>query len=121
MAAAVARVQGVLGAGRYLHLPYTTLFEYLKVLEEAGQGSCSVDRAQGRRSRGHHILTLLSCPPARPQYLRAIAAALAPGGPAVLFYLAAAVSDFFMPWADMVRGAGGGGGRALPEGSPTVC
>jgi hypothetical protein len=66
MAAAVARVQAVLQEGRYLHLPYTTLFEYLK-------------------------------------YLHAIADALAPGGPAVLFYLAAAVSDFFMPWADMVR------------------
>lgn len=37
------------------------------------------------------------------QYLHAIARALAPGGPAVLFYLAAAVSDFFMPWAEMVR------------------
>jgi hypothetical protein len=31
MAAAVAHVQGVLGQGRYLQLPYTTLFEYLKV------------------------------------------------------------------------------------------
>lgn len=31
MAAAVARVQAVLQEGRYLHLPYTTLFEYLKV------------------------------------------------------------------------------------------
>ncbi|PRW20971.1 phosphopantothenate--cysteine ligase 2-like isoform X1 [Chlorella sorokiniana] len=66
MAAAVARVQAVLQEGRYLHLPYTTLFEYLK-------------------------------------YLHAIADALAPGGPAVLFYLAAAVSDFFMPWADMAE------------------
>ena len=31
MAAAVARVEAVVGAGRYLHIPYTTLFEYLKV------------------------------------------------------------------------------------------
>lgn len=31
MAAAVARVQAVLSEGRYLCLPYTTLFEYLKV------------------------------------------------------------------------------------------
>lgn len=37
------------------------------------------------------------------QYLRALAAALAPCGPSALFYLAAAVSDFFMPWAEMVR------------------
>ncbi len=31
IAAAVARVQAVLAEGRYLHLPYTTLFEYLTV------------------------------------------------------------------------------------------
>lgn len=31
MAAAVARAAAVLGEGRYLHLPYTTLFEYLAV------------------------------------------------------------------------------------------
>ncbi|KAL4420389.1 hypothetical protein ABPG75_010045 [Micractinium tetrahymenae] len=74
IAAAVARVQAVLAEGRYLHLPYTTLFEYLA-------------------------------------YLRALAAALAPRGPSVLFYLAAAVSDFFMPWSDMaehkIQSAGG--------------
>ena len=39
MAAAVARVQGVLGEGRYLHIPYTTLFEYLKV-RLRWQGMC---------------------------------------------------------------------------------
>ncbi|KAL4855126.1 Phosphopantothenate--cysteine ligase 2 [Chlorella vulgaris] len=66
MAAAVARVQGVLGQGRYLQLPYTTLFEYLK-------------------------------------YLQAVAVALAPYGPSVLFYMAAAVSDFYMPWSDMAE------------------
>ncbi|KAL4854319.1 Phosphopantothenate--cysteine ligase 1 [Chlorella vulgaris] len=66
MAAAVARVQGVLGQGRYLQLPYTTLFEYLK-------------------------------------YLQAVALALAPHGPSVLFYMAAAVSDFYMPWSDMAE------------------
>ncbi|KAL4424661.1 hypothetical protein ABPG77_004468 [Micractinium sp. CCAP 211/92] len=74
IAAAVARVQAVLAEGRYLHLPYTTLFEYLT-------------------------------------YLRVLAAALAPCGPSVLFYLAAAVSDFFMPWAEMaehkIQSAGG--------------
>jgi len=37
------------------------------------------------------------------QYLQAIAEVLAPYGPSVLFYLAAAVSDFFMPWTEMVR------------------
>ena len=39
MAAAVARVQGVLGEGRCLHIPYTTLFEYLKV-RLRWQGMC---------------------------------------------------------------------------------
>lgn len=36
------------------------------------------------------------------QYLRAIAEALRPCGRAAAFYLAAAVSDFFIPWKDMV-------------------
>ncbi len=39
------------------------------------------------------------------QYLRAIAEALRPCGRAAAFYLAAAVSDFFIPWSDMVRTA----------------
>jgi hypothetical protein len=39
------------------------------------------------------------------QYLRAIAEALRPCGRAAAFYLTAAVSDFFIPWADMVRTA----------------
>jgi hypothetical protein len=38
------------------------------------------------------------------QYLHALAGALEPCGPSVLFYLAAAVSDFYMPWPDMVGG-----------------
>lgn len=32
--------------------------------------------------------------------------ALRPYGSQVLFYLAAAVSDFFIPWKDLVRSAG---------------
>ena len=40
MAAAVARVQAVLQEGRYLHLPYTTLFEYLKVGDRS-QSCCA--------------------------------------------------------------------------------
>ena len=39
------------------------------------------------------------------QYLRAIAEALRPCGRHAAFYLAAAVSDFFIPWRDMVRDA----------------
>ena len=37
------------------------------------------------------------------QYLRAIAEELRPHGRDAAFYLAAAVSDFFIPWRDMVR------------------
>ena len=39
------------------------------------------------------------------QYLRAIAEVLRPCGRDAAFYLAAAVSDFFVPWRDMVRTA----------------
>lgn len=41
------------------------------------------------------------------QYLKAIAGALAAVGPNALFYLAAAVSDFYLPWQEMVRGCSG--------------
>jgi hypothetical protein len=36
------------------------------------------------------------------QYLRAIGSAAAPYGPQVVFYLAAAVSDFYVPWSQLV-------------------
>lgn len=35
------------------------------------------------------------------QHLRMLARRLAPLGPAVMFYLAAAVSDFYLPWGEM--------------------
>ncbi|KAI8468322.1 MAG: DNA/pantothenate metabolism flavoprotein [Monoraphidium minutum] len=35
------------------------------------------------------------------QYLRAVALAAAPFGPGVMFYLAAAVSDFYIPWSSL--------------------
>lgn len=116
MAAAVARVEAVMREGRYLHLPYTTLFEYLKVRCSAWRTKALMQQqpadshAQATRWQWGDAPACLpsptacSSPPDVPQYLHAIARALAPGGPAVLFYLAAAVSDFFMPWADMVRG-----------------
>ena len=40
------------------------------------------------------------------QYLRAIAAQLEPHGPKAMFYLAAAVSDFYIPWPELVSRAG---------------
>jgi hypothetical protein len=36
-------------------------------------------------------------------YLEALSTALAPLGPSVIFYLAAAVSDFFVPWRDLAE------------------
>lgn len=45
----------------------------------------------------------MSCGSCLLQYLRAIAQALAPLGPQVVFYLAAAVSDFYLPWSELVR------------------
>lgn len=64
LAVAVGRASNMLSEQSYLHIPFITLFEYLK-------------------------------------YLEAIAKALRPLGRRVLFYLAAAVSDFFVPWRAM--------------------
>ena len=47
MAAAVARVQQVMAEGRYLHLPYTTLFEYLAVSWGWGWGLGRVSARAG--------------------------------------------------------------------------
>jgi hypothetical protein len=38
------------------------------------------------------------------QHLKAIATAARPYGPQVMFYLAAAVSDFYIPWSHLVWG-----------------
>ena len=148
MAAAVGRAAAALADGRYLHLPYTTLFEYLTVRagggvsDREGRGERQVKSwrwqmgsrrcRHARRPRcsvGFHwpppppppppgVCGVFQTRPTHlPQYLRAISAALEPCGPAVLFYLAAAVSDFFMPWEDMVRvGGRGGRGRRLMNG-----
>ena len=52
--------------------------------------------------RQHRPCTDSRACPAR-QYLQAVAEALQPCGRGAAFYLAAAVSDFFIPWRDMVR------------------
>jgi hypothetical protein len=51
----------------------------------------------------------LLCPlvPAAAQYLKHIALASSVLGSQMSFYLAAAVSDFYIPWSDMVRHLGG--------------
>ena len=107
LVAAMGRATHVLQQGHYLHLPFETLFEYLKA-----RGGDTVLRV------------LLGCvrflpvtppppPPARTQLLHLLAVTLQPYGAQVLFYLAAAVSDFFMPWPDMVRAGTAGVGRHL--------
>jgi hypothetical protein len=48
------------------------------------------------------LLSVLSPHPSLLQYLRAIVQALAPLGPQVVLYLAAAVSDFYLPWSELV-------------------
>ncbi len=48
-----------------------------------------------------HALTCDVC--GVPQSLKAIAGALEPLGPTACFYMAAAVSDFYLPWADMAQ------------------
>ena len=47
--------------------------------------------------------TLMQFPMPDVQSLKTIAEALNPLGPRACFYLAAAVSDFYLPWTDMVR------------------
>lgn len=47
------------------------------------------------------------------QHLRAVAAAAAPYGGGCMFYLAAAVSDFYIPWHSLVRCFGAAGCSCL--------
>eukprot|EP00887_Chlorella_sp_A99_P001295 scaffold14.g1295.t1 len=65
LAAAVRAAAAAQQEGRYLQVPFTTLFDYLQALREIATQAASL-------------------------------------GPRLLVYLAAAVSDFFLPWADMV-------------------
>ena len=97
-----------------LRLPFETLFEYLKVTRPVCVmlGFCAADHKQGRsiflapnpprlyreleqldRVRGMNVAL---------QSLRSIAEALRPLGRHAVFYLAAAVSDFYIPWPQMV-------------------
>ncbi|KAL6767617.1 COAB1 [Auxenochlorella protothecoides x Auxenochlorella symbiontica] len=64
--------------GTFLHVPFTTVFEYL-------------------------------------QYLEVIARRLASHGRLALFYLAAAVSDYYIPWAEMVEHKISGAGPLVLE------
>ncbi|KAJ9523613.1 hypothetical protein QJQ45_007313 [Haematococcus lacustris] len=79
LSAAVASDQ----TGVLLSIPFETIFDYLQ-----------------------HLMPFTYRPPATAaaaQCLRSVALALAPCGAQVLFYLAAAVSDFYLPWAELAE------------------
>ncbi|KAJ9523342.1 hypothetical protein QJQ45_005381 [Haematococcus lacustris] len=79
LSAAVASDQ----TGVLLSIPFETIFDYLQ-----------------------RLAPFTYRPPATAaaaQCLRSVALALAPCGAQVLFYLAAAVSDFYLPWAELAE------------------
>ncbi len=105
-------------AGLLLRLHFTTLFEYLKVrsrrrlLITAQYEKPRLNIACTWTSRLYNCATqqmMAASVPFRtpvcgvPQSLKAIAGALEPLGPTACFYMAAAVSDFYLPWADMAQ------------------
>lgn len=95
-----------------LRLPFETLFEYLKVRHRLVQENSkarvqpplSVEPSMSSHlSCIHSCCTLASHARTSMQSLRTIAAQLRPLGRQAAFYLAAAVSDFYIPWPQMVR------------------
>jgi hypothetical protein len=60
--------------------------------------------ASGTATVNHICCNTLLLPLLLPllQYLRAIGCSAAPFGQQVVFYLAAAVSDFYVPWSQLV-------------------
>ena len=115
-------------------MPYTTLFDYLEALREiasAGEGGVGWPRCvlkfpdlhhpdlAAARVAGRCLLpccdcipmptpAALPCPalpwPALTTSWSLLTLAAAPLGARLMFYLAAAVSDFFLPWSHMVGG-----------------
>ena len=85
--------------GTLLRIPYITLFEYLQVACCFWPQEC-----QCTLSKCKLQLADQRCP-ASVQYLRCISDHLRPCGTRAAFFLAAAVSDFFLPWSQMVRHA----------------
>lgn len=96
--------------GKLLAVPFETIFEYL----QARQGSAdaaSQNASHGRfgnRDRALCVAQLLERPPFPPlscffirgpaQLLRLVSMKVGVCGPNAALYLAAAVSDFFVPW-----------------------
>ena len=82
--------------GTLLRIPYITLFEYLQVT--TSMSASVLDIVQQQLEHFGHRLMLPWC----LQYLRTISDSIRPCGKRAAFYLAAAVSDFFLPWKQMV-------------------
>ncbi len=116
--AAVARVLAARRrcreAGTLLTIKYDTIFQYLAVSSKwdrtvVTQGFCSLPMWGRQRGLSSLPVPYDNCRPTTnptpPQYLRVVAEALRPLGPRAMFYLAAAVSDFYIPWGQLVGGA----------------
>jgi hypothetical protein len=92
-------------AGRLLRVPFVTVFEYLRVGLCCGHPICCLQQARLTWNSGcscllHVASKLHAC---AAQFLQLVAEALRPLGRGAAFYLAAAVSDFFVPWSEMVQ------------------
>eukprot|EP00850_Spirogloea_muscicola_P024435 SM000819S22597 [mRNA] locus=s819:22:1351:+ [translate_table: standard] len=116
--------------GRLLHLTFTTLYDYLQVrlcrpsaAASRPSHNCLIAEAGNARAQStaeaqhweHRVevsgesriqtsaIEELTAAAAELQLLRLVAEALQPLGRAAAFYLAAAVSDFYLPWAAMAE------------------
>ncbi len=92
---------GYTGAGQSCHVPALHLPFHRGIPRSrpfiALQGRCT----------NHAPTTMIlprSCPGMLLQLLEMIARAVVGCGPRAMFYLAAAVADFFLPWSEMVSG-----------------
>jgi hypothetical protein len=135
------RVGEVRRQGALLTLSYTTIFEYLQVgcrawallgqgarrqclhqrrpapllsAPRGSAGAAQVAESQVRPQHGACTSPDRTPGPLAPQYLRLVAELLQPFGSQAMFYLAAAVSDFYVPWGELThhkiqRWAGGAG------------
>lgn len=65
--------------------------------------SCPTGLGSGCRLRHDFRGAPLPCPPPRRQYLEVIGRCMGEHSVPALFYLAAAVSDYYIPWEQMVR------------------
>ena len=81
--------------GTLLRIPYITLFEYLQVRSYGCFDDCC-------KLVNVPPVVVLNSVASSLQYLKYISEKLRPCGKRAAFFLAAAVSDFFLPWSQMV-------------------